>query len=199
MVLASMLDSKAVASKPASKLIKKTTKSRKALHIAPPRMTSRRKAQNVITKFHRLTHELDRLEQQKLDEVETRKLRIAEINRELIEMGGRQAYQDASILSTSFYRTSKWVFRLLTLGAINTQLLSCPWLIVRAIDLKYRHKRIEQCDFFSLKPAGEFVSSVVLNCTPGAVKRGQMLRMYREHLMDGGLLFLMCACVIRNL
>ncbi|CEG35688.1 25S rRNA (adenine(2142)-N(1))-methyltransferase, Bmt2 [Plasmopara halstedii] len=97
-------------------------------------------------------------------------------------MGGRQAYQDASILSTSFY-----------LGAINTQLLSCPWLIVRAIDLKYRHKRIEQCDFFSLKPAGEFVSSVVLNCTPGAVKRGQMLRMYREHLMDGGLLFLIVA------
>ncbi|CEG44036.1 25S rRNA (adenine(2142)-N(1))-methyltransferase, Bmt2 [Plasmopara halstedii] len=211
MVLASKLDSKAAASKPASKLIKKTKKSRKALHIAPPRMKSRRKARNVITKFHRLTHELDRLEQQKLDEVETRKLRIAEINQELIELGGRQAYQDASILSTSFHRTSKWVFRLLTrfelrpkakqpplpvleVGAINTQLLSCPWLNVRAIDLKSRHERIEQCDFFSLKPAGEFqivVSSMVLNCVPGAVKRGQMLRLYREHLMDGGLLFLM--------
>lgn len=50
------------------------------------------------------------------------------------------------------------------MGAINTQLLSCPWLDVRAIDLNSRHERIEQRDFFDLKPSGEFqvlVSSMV--------------------------------------
>ncbi|GMF64806.1 unnamed protein product [Phytophthora lilii] len=204
----------AAGAKPAAKQAKKAKKSRKALHIAPPRMKSRRKARQVTTNFHRLTHELDRLKQQKpadLEQQKQRSERIAEINKQLDELGGRQAYQDASILSTSFHKTSKWVFQLLTrfemrpkakqpplrmleVGAINTQLLSCPWLDVRAIDLNSRHERIEQRDFFSLKPEGEFqvlVSSMVLNCVPGADKRGEMLRLYREHLKEGGLLFLM--------
>ncbi|KAG1709555.1 hypothetical protein DVH05_020205 [Phytophthora capsici] len=200
--------------KGATKQAKKAKKSRKPLHIAPPRMKSRRKARQVTTNFHRLTHELDRLKQQKPTDTqaqEHRNERITEINSQLQELGGRQAYQDASILNTSFHRTSKWVFQLLTrfelrpkakqqplrlleVGAINTQLLSCPWLNVRAIDLNSRHERIEQRDFFSLKPTGEFqvvVSSMVINCVPGADKRGEMLRLYRDHLKEGGLLFLM--------
>ncbi|CAH0517565.1 unnamed protein product [Peronospora belbahrii] len=194
---------------------KKPKKTRKALHIVPPRMKSRRRARQVTTNFHRLTHELDRLKKQNalVDEEQQQQHgdRIAVIKKQLKDMGGRQAYQDASILSTSFHRTSKWVFQLLTsfemrpkakqlplrvleVGAINVQLLSCPWLDVRAIDLNSRHKCIEQCDFFSLTPAREFqvvVSSMVLNCVPGATKRGEMLRLYREHLKEGGLLFLM--------
>ncbi|KAL3658165.1 hypothetical protein V7S43_016795 [Phytophthora oleae] len=200
--------------KAATKQTKKAKKSRKALHIAPPRMKSRRKARQVTTNFHRLTHELDRLKQQKPTDAQAQKHRnerVTEINTQLQELGGRQAYQDASILNTSFHRTSKWVFQLLTrfelrpkakqpslrvleVGAINTQLLSCPWLDVRAIDLNSRHERIEQRDFFSLKPTGEFqvvVSSMVINCVPGADKRGEMLRLYRDHLKEDGLLFLM--------
>ncbi|KAF4322536.1 hypothetical protein BBO99_00002938 [Phytophthora kernoviae] len=172
-------------SKTASKQVKKAKKSRKPLHIAPPRMKSRRKAREVTTQFHRLTHELDRLKQQKptnAEQKETHNGRVAEINVQLDALGGRQAYQDASILSTSFHKTSKWVFQLLTrfelrpkakqpalrvleVGAINNQLLSCPWLDVRAIDLNSRHEKIEQRDFFSLKPAGEFqvvVSSMLM-------------------------------------
>lgn len=200
------------AAKPPAKQAKKLLKkSRKALHIAPIHMKSRRKARHVTTNFHRLTHELDRLKQQEPEDADRLNQRIKDINKQLEKLGGRQAYQDASILNTSFHRTSKWVFQLLTrfemrpkakeqplrvleVGAINTQLLSCPWLNVRAIDLKSRHARIEQCDFFSLKPAGEFqivVSSMVLNCVPGAEKRGHMLRLYREHLQEGGLCFLM--------
>lgn len=41
-------------------------------------------------------------------------------------------------------------------GAINTRLLDVPWLDVRAIDLKSQHPRIEERDFFSLEPAGEY-------------------------------------------
>lgn len=79
-------------------------------------------------------------------------------------------------------------------GAINTQLLSCPWLDVRAIDLNSRHERIEQRDFFELQPAGEFqvlVSSMVLNCVPDAESRGRMLKLMYAHLQPGGHAFLM--------
>ncbi|CAI5717307.1 unnamed protein product [Hyaloperonospora brassicae] len=190
-------------------------KSRKALHIAPPRMKSRRKARQVTTTFHRLTHELARLEKAHVGATgppkERLQQRMAAVHEQLAAMGGHKTYQDASILSTSFHKTSKWVFQLLTsfqlrpkakqpplrvleVGAINTQLLACPWLHVRAIDLQSRHDRIEQCDFFSLKPANEFevvVSSMVLNCVPGAAQRGEMLRLSRAHLKPRGLLFLM--------
>ena len=84
--------------------------------------------------------------------------------------------------------------RLLEVGAINTQLLSCTWLNVHAIDLNSRHEKIEQRDFFTLEPQQEFqvvVSSMVLNCVPDPVSRGKMLRMYRDHLKPKGLLFLM--------
>ena len=85
----------------------------------------------------------------------------------------RAAYQEASALTTSRHRTAKYVFALLTrhglrpgrgepplplleVGAVNTQLLSVPWLAVRAIDLRSTHPRIEQRDFFTLSPAAEF-------------------------------------------
>ena len=41
-------------------------------------------------------------------------------------------------------------------GAVNTQLLSVPWLATRAIDLRSTHPRIEQLDFFALQPAAQF-------------------------------------------
>lgn len=165
----------------------------------------------MTTDFHRLTHELDGVKKDARLGADERRTRVAELTARIDAIGGRAAYQDASILSTSFHRTSKWVFQLLTrlgrrpqakqpplrlleVGAINTQLLSCPWLDVRAIDLNSRHDKIEQCDFFSLSPEGEFqviVSSMVLNCVPDPTSRGRMLQLYYEHLKPGGLLFLM--------
>ena len=41
-------------------------------------------------------------------------------------------------------------------GAVNTQLLSVPWLATRAIDLRSTQPRIEQLDFFALAPAAQF-------------------------------------------
>jgi hypothetical protein len=83
---------------------------------------------------------------------------------------------------------------LLEVGAVNTQLLSVPWLAVRAIDLRSSHPRIEERDFFDLAPAAAFgavVSSMVLNCVPDAASRGAMLRGMRAHLREGGMLFVM--------
>lgn len=59
------------------------------------------------------------------------------------------------------FNTAKLFFKLVAgvsrqVGAINTRLLDVPWLDVRAIDLKSQHPRIEERDFFSLKPAGEY-------------------------------------------
>ncbi|KAF1318182.1 Rrna methyltransferase, partial [Globisporangium splendens] len=185
---------------------KKVKKTRKALHIAAPKMKSRRKARQVTTDFHRLTHEVDKVKKDKALSGAEKQTKLAELNEQIDAIGGRTAYQDAS-----FHKTSKWVFQLLTkfglrpkskepplrvleVGAINTQLLTCPWLNVRAIDLNSRHERIEQRDFFDLKAEGEFqvlVSSMVLNCVPDAVSRGKMLKLYYEHLQPSGHLFLM--------
>jgi 25S rRNA (adenine2142-N1)-methyltransferase len=165
---------------------------------------SRRHARELTTKFHKLTAKLD-----KADGADP--LAKAEIEKEIEDMGGRRAYQDASILSTSMHKTSRWVFQLLTkfllrpakgqpalklleVGAINTQLVACPWMEVDAIDLNSVDPKIRQIDFFDLEPHGQHdvvVSSMVINCVPDARARGRMLRMYLQHLRPGGHLFLM--------
>jgi len=106
--------------------------------------------------------------------------------------------------------TSKWVFskltslgmrpargkqplELLEVGAVNTQLLSVPWLAVRAIDLKSCHPRIEEKNFFDLRPEynyGAVVCSMVINCVPSPEARGRMLKLLHQHVCPGGLVFL---------
>jgi 25S rRNA (adenine2142-N1)-methyltransferase len=109
-----------------------------------------------------------------------KKVAIKQISEEIEIIGGRRAYQDASIISTKHFKSSKWVFQQLTklgrrpkkkemplrtleIGAINTQLLSCPWLNVRAIDLLKRDPRIEQADFLQLIPTEEYQVHVLLS------------------------------------
>ena len=81
----------------------------------------------------------------------------------------------------------------LQIGAVNAQLLSIPWLSVRAIDLRPCLPSIEQADFLQLRPAGAFdivVCAMVLNCVPTAVDRGNMLLKMRGHLQQGGHAFI---------
>jgi len=75
---------------------------RKPIPLAPkpPVMKSRKKARQVTTKFHKLTRALTLAK----DVAEVKRL-----NLQLEEMGGREEYQRASQLSTSFHSTSKWV------------------------------------------------------------------------------------------
>lgn len=66
-------------------------------------MKSRKKARQITTLFHKLTRERDSaLAQNNVAEVKR-------LERQLEEMGGREEYQRASQLSTSFHSTSKWV------------------------------------------------------------------------------------------
>eukprot|EP00980_Cylindrotheca_fusiformis_P003169 scaffold721_cov131-Cylindrotheca_fusiformis.AAC.59 len=69
----------------------------------PSAMKSRKKARQVTTLFHKLTREKDIALSQ--DDVATVQL----IDQQLKDMGGREEYQRASQLSTSFHSTSKWV------------------------------------------------------------------------------------------
>ena len=112
-----------------------------------------------------------------------RRRRIQELELELDELGGRDAYQQASVISTKHCSSSKWVTKvlgkrnlrpnlakgettpkLLEVGAINTELLDKPWLDVRAIDLNAQHRRIETRDFFDLEADADAGTSEWTTC-----------------------------------
>ena len=59
-----------------------------------------------MTTFHKLTKEADEVASSKAAD---KQAKLRGLQRELEEMGGRQAYQSASLLSVSFHNTSKWV------------------------------------------------------------------------------------------
>eukprot|EP00891_Asterochloris_glomerata_P007372 jgi/Astpho2/7372/Aster-01963 len=138
-------------------------------------------------------------------------IKAQKLDQQVSELGGRAAYQAASELTTSKHRVSKWVFSVLTelglrpskgqpplplleIRAVNTQLLSIPWLETRAIDLRPCLPSIQKQDFLSLHPRPHYqvvVCSMVLNCVPTAAQRGDMLRKMRAHLRPGGLAFVM--------
>lgn len=178
--------------------------------LVPPPMTSRRVARKVTSAFHKITGEMSA--------PTTSSSARAALEAELEAMGGRARYQEASVLSTSLYSTSKWVLkvlrrlgvvgrggvpRCLEVGAINTQLLDAPGVDVRAVDLRSTHERIERVDFFDLVPAGGWdvvVCALVLNCVPTAKARGRMVANLFAHLKPGGLCFLVLplTCVERS-
>mmetsp|Transcript_7578 Transcript_7578/g.19505 ORF Transcript_7578/g.19505 Transcript_7578/m.19505 type:complete len:271 (+) Transcript_7578:96-908(+) len=172
--------------------------------VAPP-LKSLRKARKVTSAFHELTAELQAAKSS------GSKSDAKRIQEQIDQLGGREAYQDASVLTTSRAKhTSKWVFseltrlgyrpgrgepplKVLEVGAVNTQILSVPWLQVRAIDINSCHPRIEQIDFFNLAPAGVYfavVCSMVINCVPTPEARGDMMRRLFAHTQPGGLVFL---------
>ena len=189
---------------------KKKKRKRKATSLAPPPIKSRKIARVVTSKFHEITHEIERLENTntKLDHVEKR--RMEALKQQLDELGGRQRYQDASKISTRHNRTVKYVCSILTklnlrpkkkepklkvleIGAINTHLLDVAFMDTMAIDLNSCNHRIKQIDFLKLKPRKEYdvvVSSMVINCVPTKELRLKMLLNIYEHLKINGHLFL---------
>jgi 25S rRNA (adenine2142-N1)-methyltransferase len=135
-------------------------------------MKSLKRARQVTSKFHRITHEIKSIEES--TENRSKAQRLEALRSDLVKMGGREAYQQASMLTTARCSSSRWVSkclrrrgllggkapqpipRLLEVGAINTELLSTPGLSVRSIDLLSSHPKIEQRDFFELKGSYSF-------------------------------------------
>lgn len=73
--------------------------------VSPP-VKSRKRARQIVTSFHKLTKEAEEVAS---SEATDKQARLRRLERELEEMGGRQAYQSASLLSVSFHNTSRWV------------------------------------------------------------------------------------------
>jgi len=168
-------------------------------------LTSQKEARKVTSKFHDVTKEIEALKR-----TTNNSDKLSTLELELNEMGGRTRYQEASILLTSLNKSSsKWVFQNITLqkrrpkkgelplkvleiGAINTQLLSCPWLDVLAIDIESRNPKIKTMDFFDLpiEPYDVICNAMVLNCVPTALQRGDMLLRCVRMMKDDGLFLL---------
>ena len=167
-------------------------------------MKSMKRAREVTSEFHAVTRVLD--------DARASKEAKARAKATLEAMGGRDAYQEASALTTARHRTAKWTFSVLTrrnrrpkrgeralktleVGAINTDLMSAKFLDVRAIDVKSRHPKIEQLDFFDMPVEAESYdvihSSMVVNCVPTAELRGEMIARTATLLRPKGLFFMM--------
>ena len=126
---------------------KKKRRKNKPPSLAPPVMTSRRRARKVTTSFHRLTHEIDRVRSDTTLDETTKTAMLKDLEQQLEDTGGRNAYQEASVVNTSMFSTSKYVTSVLTrlgvrrssgealptlleVGAINCQLVTNKWLKV---------------------------------------------------------------------
>ena len=128
--------------------------------VPVPKVVSGRKhARRITSAYHTITHKL---------EAATSESEKQRCRRELEDIGGVEAYQQASALNTKLNQVSRWVkrslfrgggptsgapLRVLEIGAVNTQLLESPGLAVRAIDLNSTHPRIEQRDFLMITRA----------------------------------------------
>jgi 25S rRNA (adenine2142-N1)-methyltransferase len=208
---------------PAKKKKKKKTKKRRnnkpPPSLAAPVMSSRRRARQVTTSFHRLTHEIERVRTDKALDDATRTTMLQDLEQQLQDSGGRDAYQQASVVNTSMFSTSKYVTATLTklgvrkssgeplpncleVGAINCQLVTNQWLNVDAIDINSRHPKIQQINFFAY-PVVEnkynvVVCSMVINCISTPPARGRLLVDCRRHLTLGGYFFIMLPLLCLN-
>ena len=174
---------------------------------------SRRVARLVTSQYHLLRNQIQVLEKDANISEEEKEKQILKLREELESMGGIDKYQQASIVTTSHFKTSKYFIqtlekmnkkpnsgsskdRLKTLevGAINIQLQMCPWLDVLAIDIHSQHPKILEIDFFNINPLFNYqvvICSMVVNCVTEAVKRGEMLCRLACHLLPSeGVLFL---------
>lgn len=144
-------------------------------------LKSRRLARRVTSKFHDTRNQLAIVEKRNdLSESEKNRLR-QEMKLEIENIGGIDAYQQASVISTQHFNTSKWILKtynqlilekkvtvrtyvsdatndkrskpkVLEVGAINTYLAKQSSLDIRCIDINSQHPLIEERDFFTVLP-----------------------------------------------
>jgi hypothetical protein len=140
---------------------------------------SRRVARKITSQYHLIQNEKSLVEKDTTLTEEEKASKLSALQRNMDEIGGTNRYQQASIVNTQHFKTSKWVastlvalekpkkyekLNILEIGAINTQLQQYKWANVKAIDLNSQDPMIEECDFFTLVPEAKYdvvVSSMV--------------------------------------
>lgn len=160
-------------------------------------LKSRKVARQVTAKYHKIRNEIAEIDNSRaIPKLEKSKKKVKLLS-DLNKIGGIDAYQQASVISTKHFNTSKWIKKVtrnliddnkitptqtkplvFEVGAINTDLKTTSWLNVRSIDLHSQHQSIEECDFFNVEPTRMYdvvVCSMVINCVPQTERRGEML------------------------
>lgn len=138
--------------------------------IGGPTLKSRRVARVVTSKYHSIRNEQAQVSQNTELTAQEKSERLRYLEKQLEVIGGTNRYQQASIISTQHFKTSRWVIQTLEqlglkkpngeklnaleVGAINIQLKQCSWLNIRCIDVNSQHPQIEELDFFDLPPCG---------------------------------------------
>lgn len=173
---------------------------------------SRRVARKVTTQYHTLIQQKNLVTADASLDQQDKQHQLDEIEAKLEDIGGINRYQEASVVSTKHFSTSKWIIQAmkrlrpslttsasnklsaLEVGAINTQLHAASFLNVRSIDLHSQHALIEEADFFDLPPCRAYdviVCSMVINYVSTPSKRGEMVARLCMHLAnEDGVLFL---------
>ena len=145
---------------------------------------SRRLAREITSKYHVIQNEKSHVAKEADLSDEAKQQKLSALDEQMVELGGTNRYQQASIISTQHFKTSKWVastleklgkhdktrkLNVLEVGAINVQLQQYNWMNVRAIDHNSQHPQIEERDFFTVEPQRQYdvvVSSMVsLTCS----------------------------------
>lgn len=152
---------------------------------------SRKMARRITSQFHVIQKRKQKI--LAMPNGNERESKLNELEAELHSLGGIDRYQQASVVSTQHFKTSKWVLqalrrlgklpsdnklKTLEVGAINDQLYQSQSLDVRAIDVNSQLPCIEECDFFNVLPEFQYdvvVCSMVINCVFHPFKRGEML------------------------
>lgn len=132
---------------------------------------SRRLAREITSKYHVIQNEKALVEKETDLSEKAKRQKINALDEQMAELGGTNRYQQASIISTQHFKTSKWVastleklgrhdkstkLHVLEVGAINVQLQQYNWMDVRAIDLNSQHPQIEEQDFFGVVPQQQY-------------------------------------------
>jgi hypothetical protein len=167
---------------------------------------SRKMARRITSQFHVIQKRKQKI--LAMPNGNERESKLKELEAELHSLGGIDRYQQASVVSTQHFKTSKWVLqalrrlgklpsdnklKTLEVGAINDQLYQSQSLDVRAIDVNSQLPCIEECDFFNVLPEFQYdvvVCSMVINCVFHPFKRGEMLLRLLCQLRPDGVLFL---------
>ncbi|GBE82446.1 25S rRNA adenine-N(1) methyltransferase [Sparassis crispa] len=189
-------------------------------HPAPSGSSSNPAAtRSLIRRFHVLLKRRAQL-QGPIGDTGDAKRALADVEREIEDMGGLGAYQRMSSIGqgkdrgggsekvliewlqelgvASSAQKEKRVLRLLEVGALRPDnYASCAsWIQGNPIDLRSQHPAIAEQDFLLMDEKAHHARwdvislSLVLNFVPDAKDRGQMLRLAHSMLRPDGFLFL---------
>ncbi|KAJ3864343.1 nucleolus protein [Lentinula novae-zelandiae] len=168
----------------------------------------------VIRRFHVLLKQQTQLQKSIIQDI-SKKTELADVEREIRELGGLESYQRMSVIGQGTDRGGgsekvliRWLkdkelhktkkkLRLLEVGALKPDnYAGCSsWIEAKPMDLNSRHPSIAEQDFLLLdqeqnSEKWDVISlSLVLNFVPEALDRGRMLRLAHTFLLEGGHLF----------